>query len=139
MIIDEMGNWFSSKQLDFNADKNILPDDRDAFNEELTNSLNGQYDVVITTGSTGLGTRDIAPEIVKQHLDREIPGIMELVRVKYGMENPKALLSRSIAGIHGKTIIFALPGSPKAINEYMEEILKSLWHIILMIHDIDSH
>jgi len=139
MILDEMENWFSSKKLLFKSDKTILPDEKEVFNNELSNSLSEHYDLIITTGSTGLGSRDIAPEIMKQHLDREIPGLMEMVRVKYGMENPKALLSRSVAGLHGKTILLALPGSPKAIKEYMEEILKSLWHIILMIHDIDSH
>jgi len=139
MIIEEAEKWFSLKQLDFKLEREILPDDKEALSEELLRIFEEDYDIVITTGSTGLGTRDIAPEIVKQHLDREIPGIMELIRVKYGMVNPNALLSRSVAGLHGKTIIFTLPGSTKAINEYMEEILKSLWHIILMVHDIDSH
>jgi molybdenum cofactor synthesis domain-containing protein len=138
-IIEEAEKWFSLKQLDFKLDREILPDDKEALSEELLKIFKEDYDIVITTGSTGLGTRDIAPEIVKQHLDREIPGIMELIRVKYGMVNSNALLSRSVAGLHGRTIIYTLPGSTKAIKEYMEEILKSLWHIILMVHDIDSH
>ena len=138
-IIEETEKWFSIKKLLFKSDRKILPDDRDTFSEELTKTLNEPCDIVITTGSTGLGTRDIAPEIVNQFLDREIPGIMELIRVKYGMVNSNALLSRSVAGLHGRTIIYTLPGSTKAIKEYMDEILKSMWHIILMVHDIDSH
>jgi molybdopterin adenylyltransferase len=59
--------------------------------------------------------------------------------VKHGMVNPNAALSRSVAGLTGKTLIFVLPGSTRAIKEYMEEILKSLWHMILMVNDIDSH
>lgn len=139
MIIEEMENWFSRKHLKFNSDKEILPDDRNALSEELAKTFNEHYDIVITTGSTGLGTRDIAPEIVTQYLDREIPGIMEHIRVKYGMVNPNALLSRSVAGLHEKTIIYTLPGSTKAIKEYLDEILNSLWHIIMMSNDIDSH
>jgi molybdenum cofactor synthesis domain-containing protein len=139
MIIEEAEKWFSLKQLDFKLDREILPDDKEALSEELLKIFEEDYDIVITTGSTGLGTRDIAPEIIKQHLDREIPGIMEFIRVKYGMVNPNAYLSRSVAGLRGKTIIYTLPGSTKAIKEYMEEILKSLWHIILMVQDIDSH
>jgi molybdopterin biosynthesis enzyme MoaB len=64
---------------------------------------------------------------------------MDLIRVKYGMVNPNALLSRSLAGIAGKSLLFVLPGSTRAVKEYLEEILKSLWHMILMVNDIDSH
>jgi molybdopterin biosynthesis enzyme MoaB len=86
-----------------------------------------------------LGSRDIAPEVALQHMERQIPGIMELIRVKHGMVNPNAALSRSLAGLAGQTLIFVLPGSPRAVREYMEEIMKSLWHVLLMVNDIDSH
>ena len=96
-------------------------------------------DLVFTTGSTGLGSRDMAPEVAIKVMDREIPGIMELIRVKHGMVNPNAALSRSVAGQSGKTLIFVLPGSTRAIREYLQEIRQSLWHMVLMLHDIDSH
>jgi molybdopterin adenylyltransferase len=139
MILEEMGKWFEGKKLKYVASPVILPDDREAFSRELENAIEEQVDFIFTTGSTGLGSRDIAPDVVLQHLDRQIPGIMELIRVKHGMVNPNAALSRSMAGLAGKTVIFVLPGSTRAIKEYMEEILKSLWHMILMVNDIDSH
>jgi len=64
---------------------------------------------------------------------------MEMIRVKYGMQFPNALVSRSIAGLIGETLIYALPGSPKAASEYAEEIFKTIEHSLRMIHRIDSH
>jgi molybdopterin biosynthesis enzyme MoaB len=72
-------------------------------------------------------------------LDKEIPGIMEMIRMKYGMQFPNALMSRSIAGVMGKTIIYALPGSPKAVKEYTAEIVKTMEHAIYMLHAIEKH
>ena len=64
---------------------------------------------------------------------------MEYVRVKYGEKNPAALLSRSIAGVAGRTLIYALPGSVRAIAEYMEEILKTIEHAIFVVNGLDVH
>ena len=69
----------------------------------------------------------------------ELPGIMDLVRLKYGANNPGALLSRSIAGTINKALVFALPGSVKAVKEYTEEIVKILEHSIFMLYDISQH
>jgi len=139
LIIQEMEQWFQRKNLLHSISSVILADDRMSFSSELESAIASGIDLVFTSGSTGLGSRDIAPEVARQHLEREIPGVMELIRVKHGMVNPNAALSRSIAGVTGKTLIFVLPGSTRAVKEYMEEILKSLWHMILMVNDIDSH
>ncbi len=64
---------------------------------------------------------------------------MEMIRMKYGMEKPNALLSRSVAGVAGKTIIYALPGSVKAVNEYMAEISRTMKHTLYMLHGLDAH
>ncbi|MDX9883441.1 MAG: molybdopterin-binding protein [Prolixibacteraceae bacterium] len=96
-------------------------------------------DVVFTTGGTGIGPRDITPETIQPMLDKEIPGIMELIRMKYGQEKPAALLSRSIAGLIGQTLVYTLPGSVKAVNEYCREILPTIEHSLYMINGIDSH
>ena len=87
----------------------------------------------------GLDEKDITVDVVKPLLHKEIPGIMDYIRYKYGSEKPNALISRSIAGIINKTMIFTLPGSVKAVTEYMTEITKVLNHLILMLHDIDAH
>lgn len=139
LILEEMDRWFEEKKLKHTPTPLILPDDREAFSKELGSAISEHVDLIFTTGSTGLGSRDMAPDVAMQHMERQIPGIMELIRVKHGMVNPNAALSRSVAGMAGKTLIFVLPGSTRAIKEYMEEILRSLWHMILMLNDIDSH
>lgn len=92
-----------------------------------------EFDVIITTGGTGIGPRDITPDVVNPMLDKEIPGIMEYIRTKHAERLPSALLSRSVAGVIGTTLIYTLPGSVKAVREYMEEILRSLEHALKMI------
>ncbi|MBA7524861.1 hypothetical protein ES705_17006 [subsurface metagenome] len=123
---------------EFGSELKIIPDEVDQLREVIEASY-ADYDVIFTTGSTGIGPRDIAPEALKPLLDKEIPGIMELIRVKYGMDKPNAILSRSVAGVKGDTLIYSIPGSPKAIDEYCIEIFKTLKHSMLMIRSIDSH
>ncbi|MDP3912278.1 MAG: molybdopterin-binding protein [Bacteroidota bacterium] len=117
----------------------LIPDDPEQLTQLIKSAISQQVDVVFTTGGTGIGPRDFAPETVRPLLEREIPGIMELIRVKYGMEKPAALLSRGIAGVSGKTLIYCLPGSVKAVTEYCKEILPTAEHSIYMIEGIDSH
>lgn len=132
-------DFFSGNGRHFSVKNSILPDDEKLL-KSLLNDLIGQgTDVVFTTGGTGIGPRDITPEVVKSVIDKEIPGIMELIRVKYGMQFPNALVSRSIAGVAGNTLIYALPGSPKAVKEYAEEIFKTIEHSFRMIYQIDEH
>lgn len=131
--------WAEENRLTLQYDTEIIPDDRELLVKELESALAAQYDMVFTTGSTGIGERDIAPETISGFLEKEIPGIMEMVRMKYGAEKPNAFLSRSVCGTHGKTLVFALPGSPKAVREYLEEIRKVLFHMILMVHGISAH
>lgn len=117
----------------------ILPDDPEPLRAEIHRARQEGVDVVITTGGTGVGPRDIAPETIAPLCERLIPGIMEHVRTEYGRENPRARLSRSIAGVAGKTQIYALPGSVRAVEEYLAEILKTLEHVVYMLHGIDVH
>jgi molybdenum cofactor synthesis domain-containing protein len=126
---------FSNLKLDI---KNIaIPDSEDELKQIIKNAKD--YDFIFTTGGTGIGPRDITVDVIKPVLDKEIPGIMEMIRLKYGMEKPNALISRSIAGLIGNTMIFVLPGSVKAVNEYMSEITKVLKHLVLMLYSIDAH
>jgi molybdenum cofactor synthesis domain-containing protein len=117
----------------------LIPDDQEKLTELIKNGISEKADVIFTTGGTGIGLRDITPETVRPLLDKEIPGIMELIRVKYGMQKPAALLSRGIAGVSGKTLIYCLPGSVKAVTEYCQEILPTIEHSIYMLEGIDSH
>ena len=131
--------FFSDKRWHAKIETIILPDDAAQLRDELTGSRDGGADVVITTGGTGVGPRDITPEVVSEVCDRIIPGIMENIRVKFGSKKPNALLSRSVAGIAGMTQVYALPGSVRAVEEYMAEILKTMEHIIYMLHGLDIH
>lgn len=132
-------DWFKNKGYLVETNRTVLPDEKELFEKELNKAANENYDVIYSTGSTGIGPRDIAPEIIKKFIDLEVPGIMDMIRMKYGMEKPNALLSRSVAGVKNKTLIFSLPGSTKAVNEYLTEIHKILMHSFLMLHGIDSH
>ena len=139
-LIDKLTKeWFVSKNMRVETEIVIIPDDKEQLSNVLNHCIENKTDIIFSTGSTGIGDRDIAPETIAPLLDKEITGIMELVRVKYGMKNPNAVLSRSIAGTKNKTLLFALPGNPKAVNEYLTEIFSVLFHSILMIHGINSH
>lgn len=127
------------KNRHYKIGNTILPDDADRLREKIEEAVRNNTDIVITTGGTGIGPRDITPDVVRPMLDKEITGIMELVRVKYGMKNPNAVISRSVAGVIGKTLVYVLPGSVKAIKEYMTEILPTLEHSLRMLHGIDAH
>ncbi|MCE4564315.1 molybdenum cofactor synthesis protein [Maribellus sp. CM-23] len=132
-------DWLASKGYLCETDRTVIPDEPDWLESELQTAIEQGFDIIYTTGSTGIGPRDIAPKIISSFIDLEIPGIMDMIRLKYGTEKPSALLSRSIAGVKDKTLVFSLPGSTKAVNEYLSEIHKILMHSFLMLHSIDSH
>jgi molybdenum cofactor synthesis domain-containing protein len=117
----------------------LIPDDPHKLEELLHQAKDELVDLVITTGGTGIGPRDFTPDVVKAMLDKEIPGIMEMIRVKFGAGKPGALLSRSICGVMGRSLVFTLPGSVRAVNEYFGEISQSLLHMIGMLHGLDTH
>ena len=120
-------------------ENSIIPDDEAQLKALLQLSIDNNDDIIFTTGGTGIGSRDITPDVIKTLLDKEIPGIMEMIRVKYGMQFPNALISRSIAGVADKTLIYALPGNPKAVKEYSDEIFKTVEHSFRMLYNIDEH
>ncbi len=132
-------DWFTEQRYLCETNRTIIPDEKELLERELESAINENYDIIYTTGSTGIGPRDIAPKIIADFIDLEIPGIMDMIRLKYGAEKPNALLSRSVAGVKNKTLIFSLPGSTKAVNEYLSEIHKIIMHSFLMLHGIDSH
>jgi len=138
-IREMIKEYCTEGNLNFFIHDALIPDDRQKLEELLLKAKDELIDLIFTTGGTGIGPRDFTPDIVKPLLDKEIPGIMEMVRMKYGAEKPNALLSRSIAGVMGKSLIFTLPGSVKAVNEYMQEIFRSLNHMICMLHGLDTH
>lgn len=133
-----ISDFFSSLKWEYSVDLTLIPDDASVLSELLKNASDN-YNVVITTGGTGIGPRDITVETVTPLLNKEIPGVMEFIRIKYGTNKPNALLSRGVAGVMGKALVYTLPGSVKAVEEYMSEIIKTLKHTVYMQYGIDSH
>lgn len=119
--------------------RTVIPDDADQLRSSLEQAVAETIPIVFTTGGTGLGPRDITVDVIAPMLDREIPGIMEFIRNKYGAAKPGALLSRSIAGVIGQTLVFCLPGGQKAVAEYMQEINTVIEHLLFAVRGIDRH
>lgn len=138
-VVGKVDDFFQSIRWQHTLDTMVIPDDERMLRGNLLKAKEHGYDLVITTGGTGIGQRDITPDVAKDMLDKEIPGVMEMIRMKYGAEKPNALLSRGVAGIMENTFVYTLPGSVKAVNEYMTEITKTLKHLFLMRMGIDSH
>jgi len=138
-IEEQLNTYLNNHFPRHEVKREVIPDDQGRLINLLQHAKANGYDWVITTGSTGIGSRDVAPETVSILLDKEIPGIMEMIRMKYSGDNPRALLSRSVAGVMNQTLVYTLPGSSKAVDEYLDVILPTLRHSIFMVHDLDTH
>lgn len=117
----------------------VLPDDPARLREALLAIRDSGADLAVTTGGTGIGPRDCTPDVVTELADKLIPGIMDHIRLTCGNRNPNALLSRSVAAVLGKTLVWVLPGSVRAVEEYMPELLKSLEHAVFTMRGLDTH
>lgn len=139
IIAEELNAFFEKLAWKLEIDKQIIPDSKEELKAQINDATQNIYDIIFTTGGTGIGSRDITLSVVKPLLEHEIPGIMEHIRIKYGSLKPNALLSGGVAGTIGSALIYTLPGSAKAVTEYMQEILVTLQHLIYMKADMDVH
>lgn len=109
----------------------VIQDERDAIAEILRGWCDdSSTDVILTTGGTGLSPTDVTPEATQAVIERCVPGIAEGLRAETAKLTPQAWLSRGIAGLRGKTLIINLPGSPKAVREYLAVLERFLPHAI---------
>ena len=118
----------------------VLPDDFPLLRERLLALVSGgQIDLILTTGGTGLGARDITPEATSAVMERSLPGVAESMRRVGAAKTPFAVLSRALAGVSRKTVIVNLPGSPKGARDSLNAILEVLPHAVKVIHGVESH
>ncbi|NUM31204.1 MAG: bifunctional molybdenum cofactor biosynthesis protein MoaC/MoaB [Bacteroidetes bacterium] len=129
---DKAGKAIIAKLEKYNVNNEqyiIIPDNIEKIQETIKNLCDKKTDLLIITGGTGLSKTDVTPEAVKPLLDREIPGIAEAAR-NYGQNMmPYSMLSRSIAGLIGETLVIALPGSTRGAKESMDALFPYVLHI----------
>jgi molybdenum cofactor synthesis domain-containing protein len=109
----------------------VVPDERDALARKMIELADrGDVLLILTAGGTGLAPRDVTPEATRDVIERDAPGIAELIRARSLEITPHAALSRAIAGVRKKTLIVNLPGSPKAVKEAIEFLAPVLPHAL---------
>ena len=117
----------------------VVPDERDRIAAAITKAADGGSNLVITTGGTGLGPRDVTPQATATVIDYDVPGITELMR-RAGLEStPMAALTRGIAGVRGQTLVINVPGSPKGAMQSLEAVMPVLEHALALLRGDTKH
>lgn len=111
----------------------VLRDDREEIVRMLRALINAKIDLILTTGGTGLGPRDVTVEATREVIQREVPGVMEAARAYGQQRTPYAMLSRGVAGVNGQTIIVNLPGSSRGADETLSAVFPAILHAFPML------
>lgn len=109
----------------------VIPDEKYLIRDKLIEySDELGLDIIITTGGTGVSPRDVTPDATLEVIDKEIPGMAEVMRFESLKKTPRAMISRAVVGLRGCTLIINLPGSPKGVRENLSAILPSISHAV---------
>ncbi len=117
----------------------VVPDDQVRITGAITAAIAGGADIVVTTGGTGLGPRDVTPQATSTLLDYEVPGLAEAMRRAGAASTPMAALSRGVAGVRGRTLVINVPGSVKGATESLEAVMPVLAHAVGLLHGNTKH
>ena len=120
------------------CERKIIPDDKDEIIAAVKNWVHKGYNLVLTTGGTGLSPRDVTPEALLSIAEKEVPGFGEMMRIKTLVHTPRAFLTRSVAVIIGKTLVVAFPGSQRGVRQCFEAISPALRHGVETLSGWDS-
>lgn len=130
--------WLAQKGYKV-AESEVIPDDFNTITDKLSDwADSGRCDLILTTGGTGVAPRDVTPEATLKVLEREIPGIAEVMRARSMQKTPNAMLSRAVAGIRSNCMIINLPGSPKGAVECLEAVWEAVPHGVAKIQGDQS-
>ena len=128
-----LAEWLSRQGVKV-AGTAIIPDDLEEIAERLVEWADSKaFDLILTTGGTGVSPRDVTPDATMKVLDRAIPGFGEVMRAKSLEKTPHAMISRAIAGIRGTTLIINLPGSPRGAIENLSAVWPAVPHAVAKI------
>ncbi|RME22830.1 MAG: molybdenum cofactor synthesis protein [Deltaproteobacteria bacterium] len=131
--------FLESKGLAGEVVRSLSDDSPERLRAELEKAAENGADAVFITGGTGIGPRDNTPEAISSFCEKLLPGVMDAVRLRAAEKNPNALLSRATAGVRAEMLVFGIPGSPRAVRDYLDTIEKVLLHAAWMAHGLDAH
>ena len=117
----------------------VVPDEQDLIGDAIVAASTAGAILVVTTGGTGLGPRDVTPQATSRLIDYDVPGLAELMRRVGAESTPLAVLSRGLAGVRGRTLIVNVPGSVKGARESLEAILPVLGHATQLLQGDTTH
>ena len=117
----------------------VVADERDRIADAILGAIDAGADLVVTTGGTGLGPRDVTPQATSALVDYDVPGLGELMRRAGAASTPMAALSRSLAAVRGRTLILNLPGSRNGATESLEAVMPVLDHALQLLRGDTRH